>query len=717
MNYFSRIPRSLLLLAGVFIFSITALTPQAAQTRELSAQDQEHTIYGKISNLHLPSLARLDSAEAEAAKELKEKNAQAVKDKKIREIKVPELGQVEKIRLMYRAFAGQESIANTLVKNTTNPNVHEDLEMYCGSAQSLDHHVFGHIDHTKTTAGKIELQKMLYNPSGNIQDIKKTQAIVDTLLKEPKTFEAFEAATEQLKKTENEWIWFHRQIEEEIGLFFDQIYFNKFLMFDLSKWNKNPEILELSALKTTLFNPIFAASWPLSIPLIQFLIARELTRVFGRDLAFGDFAEQYWAGIRQIPTDIRHFYESNALMTVKFFTTAFGALALYGYLAPIIASVKNARFYNDMSNQIQTKMINIATYSNTVQNLGKTIAAHPTLKALFPDTQAMINLTNGKSDEAIRLAKLLESGTFKGQASFFSNKGKVLATFKMMQDAKNNFIKAMQVAGQVDAYLSIAKLYKKYENHPNAKFCFVNAVEDTKPCLDIQNFWHPILNPDKVVTNSLTLGGNGPLDIIITGPNAGGKSTALKSITLAIIMAQAFGIAPAASMTFTPFAKINTYLNIADAEGKESLFQAEMRRAQALLNSIRSLGKNEFSFVIMDEIFTGTNPKEGEAAAYGVAKNLATFKNSICVVATHFKKLTELEVATNGVYNNYKVAVIKRPDGSFHCPYKLEAGISNQNIALQLLQNEGFDASIMNDAYAVLNGTEQQDSNLVAAAA
>ncbi len=127
-----------------------------------------------------------------------------------------------------------------------------------------------------------------------------------------------------------------------------------------------------------------------------------------------------------------------------------------------------------------------------------------------------------------------------------------------------------------------------------------------------------------------------------------------------------------------------------------------MHRAQALLETIKNLKPSEFSFIIMDEIFTGTNPKEGEAGAYGIAKHLTSFVNNMTIVATHFKELTNLEATTNGLFKNYKVSVTKEND-RFVYPYKLEHGISDQPIALQLLASEGFDAAILQEAQAIMD--------------
>ena len=61
--------------------------------------------------------------------------------------------------------------------------------------------------------------------------------------------------------------------------------------------------------------------------------------------------------------------------------------------------------------------------------------------------------------------------------------------------------------------------------------------------------------------------------MVITGPNAGGKSTFIKSVTLSLILSQNVGYILGTSMKMTPFKLINTYLNIPDISGKESLLK------------------------------------------------------------------------------------------------------------------------------------------------
>ena len=153
---------------------------------------------------------------------------------------------------------------------------------------------------------------------------------------------------------------------------------------------------------------------------------------------------------------------------------------------------------------------------------------------------------------------------------------------------------------------------------------------------------------------------------------------------------------------FTPFKFIETHLNIADnVNSGHSLFKAEVIRAQELINKVQEAKKGEFIYTIFDEVFNGTSPKEGAAAAYGVAKHLGKFSNNICFIATHFSIMTDLEKNTE-TYKNYKVSVVKEDDGTIRNLYKVEPGISHQYIALDILKNEGLSGSILEEAQAII---------------
>ena len=207
-----------------------------------------------------------------------------------------------------------------------------------------------------------------------------------------------------------------------------------------------------------------------------------------------------------------------------------------------------------------------------------------------------------------------------------------------------------------------------------------------------------------MVLNSVNLGVEyGVPNMVVTGPNSAGKSTILKSIALSIIMAQSLGIAPAKTMSLTPFAYIATYMNVADSiVDQESRFQAEARRVFEYGDRLESLAQdNAFSFALFDEIFSGTSPTEGAELGYKVATILGTYSNCISLVATHFEKLTDLEIDTNKQFINYTIAVEQTRSGSLYFDennkikrlFTLAPGISHQHIAREIFKEKGVDKS------------------------
>ncbi len=160
---------------------------------------------------------------------------------------------------------------------------------------------------------------------------------------------------------------------------------------------------------------------------------------------------------------------------------------------------------------------------------------------------------------------------------------------------------------------------------------------------------------------------------------------------LSLILAQTLGIAPAQRLILTPFAILNCYLNITDDLGAGvSLFKAELLRAKDLLEHLRALLKNSFAFTLMDEIFSGTSPEEGAHAAVQFARNLSGFANSISILATHYPQLTMLATELPHSFDNYKVSIFRNNDGSWNRPFKIEKGVSDINIAMELLKDEGI---------------------------
>lgn len=389
--------------------------------------------------------------------------------------------------------------------------------------------------------------------------------------------------------------------------------------------------------------------------------------------------------------------KTKALATTLTATTYLGIAGMSAIYPMILYNrYKSTKELFDLVYEKQCDLVQVSHLIRSMQRTNNVILKNRTLSSLIPESlllEKLFDTSNSKiSTDLNNLIQTVLSSSFTDEAYYLSQQGKILATHHLLMRVKHELIPYLQAFGQIDAALSIYKLYVEFQNHPTARICIPEFIQQEKPQITIQDFWHPLINPNTVITNSLALGTtNQDTNLIITGPNAGGKTTSLLSLIINIIMAQSFGIAPSAHLSLTPFTKIHSYLDITTnlIEG-ESLFKAEVNRAKKLKESILSCSSNEKTFTIIDEIFSGTNPDVASSVGYTFADQLGQIDHSMAIITTHFPRLTDLESQTSH-YTNYKVAdATIAQDGTVSYPFKLEKGKSSQNIAQHMLEHEGI---------------------------
>ena len=203
-----------------------------------------------------------------------------------------------------------------------------------------------------------------------------------------------------------------------------------------------------------------------------------------------------------------------------------------------------------------------------------------------------------------------------------------------------------------------------------------------------KNQQYPTHSTDSV-KNTINLKKN----LIITGPNASGKTTQLKTTAINIIFTQQFGLGFYESAALTPYTHIHSYLNIPDTSGRDSLFQAEARRCKEILDII-DLEEESRHFCIFDELFSGTNADEATSASFGFLKYLQKRENVDFILTTHFVKLCKMvKKADNLQIENFKMdATVDGNNIVFH--YKLVNGISKIKAAKLILIQMGFPKEI-----------------------
>lgn len=169
---------------------------------------------------------------------------------------------------------------------------------------------------------------------------------------------------------------------------------------------------------------------------------------------------------------------------------------------------------------------------------------------------------------------------------------------------------------------------------------------------------------------------------MITGPNASGKTTFIKTIMLNIFFSQTVGCGFYTRGKVCPYKNLCCYINIPDTSGRDSLFQAEARRCKEILATVSS-GR---SFCIFDELFSGTNPQEASASAYAFLQEVVKNKSCTFMLTTHFMDVCE---RTKNV-DNYHMETV---DSVY--TYAFKKGISYVRGGIDVLTKLQFPASMI----------------------
>tara|TARA_B110000093_G_C12968511_1_gene410978 strand:- start:3221 stop:5323 length:2103 start_codon:yes stop_codon:yes gene_type:complete len=219
----------------------------------------------------------------------------------------------------------------------------------------------------------------------------------------------------------------------------------------------------------------------------------------------------------------------------------------------------------------------------------------------------------------------------------------------------------------------------------------------------------------KCVKNDATLDDN----IIITGPNASGKTTFLKSTALNVLFSQQVGVGFYQSCTVKPYQHMHSYLNIPDTSGRDSLFQAESRRCKEILTSIQSGGEQERHFCIFDELYSGTNPKEATKSAYAFMDYVRTFNNVDLVLTTHYTSICDrLEKSNKDPVKavvNKQMEVLENDETGI-CKvkntYKIIDGISTVEGAIRILEDMGYPEEMLETVKNIDLESEQLNTEM-----
>ena len=268
---------------------------------------------------------------------------------------------------------------------------------------------------------------------------------------------------------------------------------------------------------------------------------------------------------------------------------------------------------------------------------------------------------------------------------------------------------SLLVAAEADLLLNNLEILTKldiiFAKALMAKDLDYNDVKlEDKQSFEIKKAKHPLIPKDKCVPIDCEIGKKYSA-IIITGPNTGGKTVALKTIGLLHLMVYNGMMVPASSDSkFGYFEDI-----LADIGDEQSIEQSLSTFSSHMTNIVKIIDNISFkSLVLLDELGSGTDPKEGSGLAISIIDYLKK-AGAMVIATTHYSELKNYAYNNEGIIN----ASVEFNTETLMPTYRLLLGVPGKSNAIEIAKRLGLNEKIIDMARNELNNISTESSNLI----
>lgn len=497
--------------------------------------------------------------------------------------------------------------------------------------------------------------------------------------------------------------------------------------------NQSPAFLQMFSM-INLSSPVLSLLLPVVLLVVPFVILR----IRGVSLSM----EEY---INVLADIARHHFIGKAIATLRkasFDKWIYGGLMLGFYALQIYQNITSCqRFYRHLT-EIQTHLLMIKVYvRNSARRMDAFVEQHRD-RFVSSAYQSFCVEVARRSTQLWsiydQLDRVHDGGAWTASTAGWSNVGYMLTCYYAAHTSaewKGCIRYSMGFRGWQE---NVSGLSRRWRDGSVGVATFVSAEASTPASDDaeteIEIETKPEQEPEEkkdppgiVFTQQyyLPLGNDSvkndsrmDRNLLLTGPNASGKTTYLKTTLLNVIFTQQFGGGCYRDAQVPHvYTHLHSYLNIPDTSERDSLFQAEARRCKEILDAVRDRRSQPLvrdssvviskdrgpclspstvrHFCIFDELYSGTNPKEATKSAFAFLKYLSRFDHVDFLLTTHYTQVCE-DLEQEDRIQVCQMAVDTETDPTVHrFTYCIEPGISHVEGATQILADMNYPAEIL----------------------
>ena len=541
-------------------------------------------------------------------------------------------------------------------------HIKNDLELTLKDDTSLYSTIFN----ANTTITKLNLDKICSFYTNDKQYLKDTQDLLKKELPEP--------ISEKVNIENVLSLW--RDISNETG------FIEKYQFVDwnqLKFLNNNPQFLQVFSVYN-LTTPVLSLAMPIFILIIPFFIIRlqgykinpsTYVEVLKQVLQKHSIGQVLF--INKVDWDKKIYI----IMTFIFYV-----IQVYYNFQTCIRFIRNFNIIHNklfiIRDYLKQTLENINIFKNSSSNLVSYQPFINYITAYESNLKNMLEQYSHISNYKLNFSKMFEIGH-------------VMKCFYQLYTSEtivNSFTFSIYFNGFLE------NLYQLQVRLKNKKMNFCKYYKNKEKNPYFKQAYYPI--NDTCVKNNYSL----DKQMIITGPNAAGKTTLLKTTIINVIFSQQFGCGFYKKACVTLYDFIHSYINIPDTSQRDSLFQAEARRCHQILTTIYN-NKDKKHFCVFDELFSGTNPYEAICSACAFLKHINKYNVSF-VITTHFIDLCKYLNNIDSMCN-YQMKIIVNPDNNIIYTYKLIKGISTFKGALSVLIDLNYPREIIDETNILIN--------------